>query len=127
MSNLVFVLFCIVYVYWVSGFRVLMSAYKPKRREGFKGVGFFYFFRDRFGFVGGIVNIAVSSDGILIFPVFPLWFRAAFVPWEDVWLEEVSNPLRPTTKIGFLGCPSRNFHVTALFREQVRRASGVVL
>jgi hypothetical protein len=99
-----------------------MAAYPNRQNGSFKHVGTFSFARDRFNTRGMICRLSANNDGLLLQPIVPLWHRAAFVPWGEVWLEDAVNPMRPSNKIGFLRANGLTYFVTALFKAKIQKA-----
>lgn len=105
----------------MSGIPKLMAAYSTPNHSQFKPVGVFFFDRDRLRLRGFICRVSANTDGLLLYPIFPIWIRSAYIPWSDIWLVDVANPLRPSKQIGFLKCPEVSYYVTSLFGTKVQR------
>jgi hypothetical protein len=127
MIDVIVILGGIVLLDWTflrtTGISSIVRAHSPESTSESSRVGFFVVHRKgvlRRIFSGGIVRISASVDGLHISGVLPLHWKSAFIPWDQIRVQE--DPESTTFGFGFSNCPELEWSMTKMFVAKLQHS-----
>lgn len=72
-----------------------------------------------------LISIEASTEGLRLRWYVPIYWKAAFIPWKDIWIRHRNYALADRLELGFLGCTEVSFKMSASVIRRLREDARV--